>query len=84
MDLPIIIIWGSPLSFLEVSGGILNFIFHFSMKILLANSIAADRTPGFVASNLGLYFLPMSHEKTTGLYELRLFLLVIIFMKNHS
>ena len=46
-----------------------NFQFsaHFSMKFLLANRIAPDGTPRSAASHLGLYCLPMSHEKDARL-----------------
>ena len=40
-----------------------EFLFHFSMKILIANRIAPDGTSHSVASYLGLYCLPMSHKK---------------------
>ena len=46
IDLPIIITWMSSLSILGVLEVILSF-FHFSMKLLLANSIAPDGTPRF-------------------------------------
>ena len=46
---------------------IFSFLFHFSMKIILANRIAPDGTPRFVASHLGLFYLPMSHKKDTRL-----------------
>ena len=37
-----------------------SFLFHLSMKFLLANSIAPDEMPHFAVSYLGLYCLPMS------------------------
>ena len=40
-----------------------EFLFHFSMKFLLANRIAPDGTPRYAVSHLGLYCLPMSHNK---------------------
>ena len=40
-----------------------SFLFHFSMKIKIANRIAPDGTPRFVASHLGLFCLLMSHKK---------------------
>ena len=44
-----------------------SFSFHFSMKIMSANSIAPDGTLRFAASNLGLFCLPMSHKKDARL-----------------
>ena len=44
-----------------------SFLFHFSMKIKIANSIAPDCTPRFAASHLGLFCLPMSHKKNARL-----------------
>ena len=44
-----------------------SFLFHFSMKIILATRICLDRTPRFAASHLGLFYLPMSHEKDARL-----------------
>ena len=43
------------------------FLSHFSMKLLLANSIAPDGTPLSAASHLGLYCLPLSHKKDARL-----------------
>ena len=40
-----------------------SFLFHFSIKIKIANNIAQDGTPRFAASHLGLFCLPMSHKK---------------------
>ena len=38
------------------------------MKIMFTiNRIAPDGTPHFAASHLGLFFLPMSHEKDARL-----------------
>ena len=67
MDIPILIIWMSPLSFLWASGVHFHFLFHFSMKFMSANRIAPDGTPRFAASHLGLFCLPMSHEKDARL-----------------
>ena len=44
-----------------------NFFSHFSMKLLLANSIVPDGTPRSAASHLGLHCLPMSHKKNARL-----------------
>ena len=63
MVFPILIIWMSSLSFLRTSG----VMFHFSMKIKIANRIAPDGTPRFAASHLGLFCLPMSHKKDASL-----------------
>ena len=46
---------------------ILSFLFHLSMTCLKANRIAPDGTPRFAASHLGLFRLPMSHEKGSRL-----------------
>ena len=44
-----------------------SFLFHFSMKIMVANRKAPDGTPRFAASHLGLICLPMSHKKDARL-----------------
>ena len=44
-----------------------SILFHFSMKIKIANRIAPDGTPRFAASHLGLFCLPMSHKKDARL-----------------
>ena len=44
-----------------------SFLYHFSMKILLANRIAPDGTPRLAASHLGLLCLPKSHKKDAWL-----------------
>ena len=44
-----------------------SFLFIFSMEIKIANRIAPDGTPRFVASHLGIFRLPMSHKKDTRL-----------------
>ena len=44
-----------------------SFLFHFSIKFIRANRIAPDGTPRFVASHLGLFYLPMHHKKDTRL-----------------
>ena len=49
-----------------------SFLFHFSMKIKLANRIAPDGTPRFAASHLGLLCLPMSHKKDARLKWVKL------------
>ena len=41
----------------------LEFLFDFSMKFPEANRIAPDGTPRSAASHLGLFCLPMPHEK---------------------
>ena len=40
-----------------------KFLSHFSMKFSYATRIAPDGTPRFAASHLGLYCLPMPHNK---------------------
>ena len=67
MDLPIIIIWVSPLSFLGPSGVFLDFFFHFSVKFLQSNRIAPDGMPHYAGSHLGLCCLPMSNKKDARL-----------------
>ena len=52
----------SILIFLDIMSKF-SFLFHFSMKIKIANRIATDGTPRFAASHLGLFCLPMSHKK---------------------
>ena len=47
--------------------GSFSFLFHFSMKIKIANRIAPDGTPRFVASHLGLFCFTMSHKKDARL-----------------
>ena len=54
-----------------------EILFHFSMKILLANRIAPDGTPRLAASHLGLFCLPMSHKK-----DARLIWVKIIYKMN--
>ena len=44
-----------------------SFLFHISMKIIIANRIAQDATPRFAAAHLVLFFLPMSHKKDARL-----------------
>ena len=44
-----------------------SFLFHFSMKIKIANRIAPDGTSRFVASHLVLFVLSMSHKKDARL-----------------
>ena len=39
-------------------GSILSLLFYFS--ILLANNVDPDQMPHYVASDLGLYYLPMT------------------------
>ena len=68
MDLSILAIWMSPLSFLGALGVFSSFLFHFSIKFTFqANRIASDGTPRFAASDLGLFCLPMSHKKDARL-----------------
>ena len=51
---------------------IFSFLFHFSMKFMSTNRIAPDGTPHFVASHLGIFCLPMSHEKDARLIWVKL------------
>ena len=44
-----------------------SFLFHFSMKIMSADRQATDETPRFAAFHLGIFCLPMSHEKDARL-----------------
>ena len=39
-----------------------KIIFHFSINVLYAKRIAPDGTPHSAASQLALYYLPMSHK----------------------
>ena len=50
-----------------------SFLFHFSMKIKIANRIAPDGTPRFAASHLGLFCLPMTHKKDARLIWVKQF-----------
>ena len=45
-----------------------SFLFHFSMKIYIANRIATDGTPRLAASHLGLFCLPLSHKDARLFY----------------
>ena len=53
-------------------GSNFSFLFHFSMKIKIANRIAPDGTLRFAASHLGLFCLPMSHKKDARLIWVKL------------
>ena len=53
------------------------------MKFLLANRIAPDGTPHSVASNLGLFCLPISHKWDTRLKELNLELQRVVAQLLH-
>ena len=66
MDLPIVIIWESPLSFVGPPG-VIFFIPFLDEIPLLANRIAPDGMPHSVTSHQGLYCLPKSHIKDAGL-----------------
>ena len=52
--------WMSPFVLLGLSGSILLLQFYFGWKLLLANSLDPDQMPNYVASDLGLQFLPMT------------------------
>ena len=52
-----------PFSLSGASEVILNYLFHFSTKILIANRIAPDGTPHSVDSHQGLNCLPISHKR---------------------
>ena len=51
-----------------------SFLFHFSMKIKIADRITPDGTPRFAGSHLGLFRLPMSHKKDARLIWVKQFL----------
>ena len=70
MDLPIIILWASPLSFLGTSSVILIFYFIFRGNFS-KQTIAPDGTPQNAASHLGLFCLPMSHKKDARLIRVK-------------
>ena len=55
----------------------LSFLFYFSMKIKIANIITPDGTPRFAASHLGLFCLPLFHEKDARLLGFPFLLYVI-------
>ena len=64
MYFPIIINWTSPFPIL----GLLSVFFFIFIQILKETSVSKpDQTPRFVASNLVLHCLPMSHKKTARL-----------------
>ena len=44
----------------RVVGSIWSLLFYFSWKILLANTVHPDKTPQYVASDLGLHCLSMT------------------------
>ena len=44
-----------------------SFLFKFLKKLLFANSGEPDQTPRFVASDLALHALSMSHKKDARL-----------------
>ena len=44
-------------------GGIFSFLLKFQKKLLFADSGKSDQMPRFVASDLVLQCLPMSHKK---------------------
>ena len=48
------------------TSGVFFILFHFSMKIKIANRMAPYGTPRF-ASHLGLFCLPMFHKKDARL-----------------
>ena len=52
--------WTSPFVVLGVSGLFSRFYSIFDGKILLANTVDLDQTPHYVASDLGMYCLPIS------------------------
>ena len=53
-------------------GRIFSFLFHFSVKNMLANRIAPDAELRFAASHLGQFRLPMmSHKNGARLYGLK-------------
>ena len=51
------------ISVLRVVGLYFSFLFNFRYNFLQANSGDPDQMPHYVASDLGLYCLPMSHKK---------------------
>ena len=53
-------------------GKFFSFLFHFSVKNMLANRIAPDGVLRFAASHLGLFCLPMMfHKNGARLYGLK-------------
>ena len=51
----------------RVLGWYFSVLFKFKKKLLFANSGEPDQTPRFVASDLVLHYLPMSHKKDARL-----------------
>ena len=58
MEFPTLINWTSLFSFKWLVGVYFSFNSNFNI-----NSEDVDKTPRFVASDLGLHCLPMSHKK---------------------
>ena len=48
-----------------------HFYSSFNRKIIQENSGHPDQMAHSVASDLGLYYLPMSHKRTLGIYGLK-------------
>ena len=74
----------SLLSFLGASGVIFLFLFNISMKFMSAKSIAPDGTPGFAASYMGLFSLPMSHKKDAMLILVDTNTRLTLIPQNHN
>ena len=47
----------------------------YLMKFLLANNVDPDQMPHYVASDLGLHCLPMTHLRVSGKKRLKALLL---------
>ena len=59
VDSSTVICWTSPLSFKRFQIYFVALILSL-MEILLANNVAPDQTPHYVASDLGLHCLPVT------------------------
>ena len=55
------------LPILGLLSGIFSILFKFKKNILRANSGDPDQTPRYVASDLGLQYLSVSHKKDARL-----------------
>ena len=55
-----VLCWTIPFNILGVSDKFCHFYSNFLTKSLLVNNVDPDQMPHYVASNLGLHYLPMT------------------------
>ena len=72
MEFPTDINWTSPFPILGLLSSIFSFLFKILKILLFANSGEPDQTPHFVASDLVLHLLPMSHKKDARLIWIKI------------